>query len=663
MYLTTGTILNNRYRIDAVIGQGGFGITYLALDQVLNVRVAVKEYLPQQAATRSEGQSRVTVYSGEAGQYFEYGLKKFLEEAQSVARFANHPNIVSARDYFEANGTAYMVMEYIEGQTLKQFLDQKGGKIPFELAKQIMLPVMDALRQVHGAGLLHRDISPDNIYLTTDGQVKLLDFGAARYFAGEQSKSLSIILKAGYAPEEQYRSRGKQGAWTDVYAVAATTYRAITGVTPPEALDRKEEDTLQLPSRIGAAISPVEEQVLLKALAVKAPQRFQSMGEFQEALHNGMSGASPLTQAPAKAAITKPQPPAVPLSAGPVSWIPPAGPVAGRKSSATTMAVIFSMVAVLLVLGGGAAVWHFASKSYQASAIRGTATPPEKTVIPATPEGSKTSSITATPRKPDSPRQPADKPTTPNTASADELIHQGGKYPATSVDLRREVETISEKIRSAHLNKDINKWLSCYSSSYPNLGQRENEMLRLWKDYDIKDVSYRISNVQRLSDAQASADIVWNIQVYDHRSQDYTLVRQSFRMILENGAGGWTIRNSQEEAGGSQSSAASTSVQPPGATTGPRWPWTSQRPVREDDLANLSREELLIMRNEIYARHGMVFRQPELRQYFQKQSWYHPRGTLENQQKFIKQLWAELNSTEKNNIQFIIKYARKAGRI
>ena len=256
MYLPTGTLLHSRYSIEQVIGQGGFGVTYLALDRTLNVKVAVKEYLPRQLASRAEGQTKVTVYSGEAREHFAYGLKKFLEEARSVARFATHPNIVSARDYFEANGTAYMVMEYIEGVTFKQFLEQKGGRIPFELASQIMMPVMDALREVHVTGLLHRDISPDNVYITADGRIKLLDFGAARYFTGEQSKSLSVILKTGYAPEEQYRSSGKQGAWTDVYASAATLYRAITGRTPPDALDRKEEDTLEPPSRLGATITP-----------------------------------------------------------------------------------------------------------------------------------------------------------------------------------------------------------------------------------------------------------------------------------------------------------------------------------------------------------------------------------------------------------------------
>jgi serine/threonine protein kinase len=652
MYLPKGTLLLNRYAVERVIGQGGFGITYLAQDIVLNVPVAVKEYLPRQLATRAEGATHVSVFSGEAREHFHFGLKKFLEEARSVARFANHPNIVSARDYFEANGTAYMVMEYIEGVTFKQFLDQKGGRIPFDLAKRIMLPVMDALGQVHNAGLLHRDISPDNIYLTADGQVKLLDFGAARQQAGEHSRSLSVILKAGYAPEEQYRSRGRQGAWTDVYAVAATLYRAITGLTPPEALDRKEEDTLQPPSRLGTVISPSEEQALLKALAVSAPHRFQSMREFQEALQTGIVLTSSIPQPyPAAAALTQPPPASAPSSSRPAGWTHPVKPVAGRKSSATAMAVIFSVAAIVLVLGGGATIWHFARNSSQAIAIQGTTTVPEKAKIPASPEGSKVGSIPATPRTPDSPSHPTD----------------------TSEGFRREeVEKIAEKVRSAHLDKDINKFLSCYDSSYPNLGRVENQMLELWRNYDIKEVSYRISNVQRVSDNQAAADIVWNIQLYDHRTHDYTLVRQKYRTILEKGPGGWKIRDSKETAvvkaamyqGNLKTQPGLENQDNPSLTIlGPSFPWTSQRLVSELELVLMTKDDLLIMRNEILARHGMVFREPRLREHFERQSWYRPRGSLDNKDKILQQVMGELNPIEKKNLQFIMQYARRTGRI
>jgi len=328
MYLPQGTELNSRYVIESLLGHGGFGITYSAYDKILNVRVAVKEYLPRQLATRAEGRTQVSVYSGDARQHYDYGLRKFMEEAQSVARFSHHPNIVSARDYFEANGTAYMVMEYVEGVTLKEYVEKKGGRISFEEAKGIMMSVMDALREVHQAGMLHRDISPDNIYITTTAQVKILDFGAARYFAGEQSKSLSVILKPGYAPEEQYRSSGKQGSWTDVYAVGATIYKALTGKTPPDALDRKEEDTLEPPSRLGVCIPPSAEQALLQALAVTASQRFQTMGEFQQAF----TGGEPMTMA-FQTFQPAPESSYAPVSGPGAPPFSPPPPVSGQPSS------------------------------------------------------------------------------------------------------------------------------------------------------------------------------------------------------------------------------------------------------------------------------------------------------------------------------------------
>jgi hypothetical protein len=185
-------------------------------------------------------------------------------------------------------------MDYVDGITLRHYLDQQpGGRISVADALKLLMPVMDALRAVHKAGLLHRDLAPDNIYLTEDGRIKLLDFGAARFAASEHSKSLSIILKPGYAPEEQYRARGKQGPWTDVYGLAATCYRAITGAVPPEALDRLDNDDLVPPSRLGIAITPGQEATLLQALAVKAGQRFQSMAELQQAWRAGAAAPQP----------------------------------------------------------------------------------------------------------------------------------------------------------------------------------------------------------------------------------------------------------------------------------------------------------------------------------------------------------------------------------
>ena len=322
LYLPVGSILHDRYLIGRVLGSGGFGITYLARDLLLNSKLCIKEFLPTDLATRAQGQSEVSIYTGEKQKHFQFGLEKFLEEARVLAKFEKHPGVVTVRDFFEGNNTAYLVMLYEEGTTFGEYLKANNGKIGYETALKIMMPVMDALREVHKAGLLHRDIAPDNIYITQGGQVKLLDFGAARYSMGEQNKSLSVILKHGYAPEEQYRSRGKQGAWTDIYAVAATFYRAITGIRPLASNDRMEEDTLALPSREGVTIPPRAEAALLKAMSVRAADRLQSMEEFQQAL------------------MEEPPPPPQPIGDPPPGFPVWAAAIAG-----------FAVIAVIALLG------------------------------------------------------------------------------------------------------------------------------------------------------------------------------------------------------------------------------------------------------------------------------------------------------------------------
>lgn len=284
LFLSPRTILEGKYLIGRVLGQGGFGITYLAWDINLNVKLAIKEYFPQDLASRAAGHSQVSAYSGSMGSQYEYGLDKFLQEARTLAQFEGHPNIVSVRDYFKANGTAYFVMSYVEGITLQKHLANAGGKLPVDQALGIIMPVLDALKEVHAVNILHRDISPDNIFINRRGQVILIDFGAARQAIGEKGHSLSIILKPGYAPEEQYRSKGEQGPWTDIYAVAATVYHLITGQQPPEALERLVEDNMSFPTQLGVDINENEEQAIIKALAVRAPDRFQTINDFQAAL-------------------------------------------------------------------------------------------------------------------------------------------------------------------------------------------------------------------------------------------------------------------------------------------------------------------------------------------------------------------------------------------
>ena len=284
LQLAPRTVLEGRYLLGRALGQGGFGITYLAWDLSLNRKLAIKEYFPLAVSTRAEDHRSVSPLSNKSWPDFEYGLNKFAEEGRNLARFKGSTGIVSMFSFFHANGTAYIVMEYVEGVTFKQYLEQRGGKIQFKAALSVFVLVTDALGEVHAAGMLHRDISPDNIYVENNGQIKILDFGATRYAMGEQSQSLSVVLKPGYAPEEQYRRRGHQGPWTDVYALAATFYRAITGQVPPEAPDRLAHDELIPPSRLGVVLPAKSEAALLKALAVRAENRFQSVATFRSAV-------------------------------------------------------------------------------------------------------------------------------------------------------------------------------------------------------------------------------------------------------------------------------------------------------------------------------------------------------------------------------------------
>lgn len=281
------TVLAEKYVLGRVLGQGGFGITYLAWDLLLNRKLAIKEYYPREICSRGRDELTVQPLSQRAQEDFQYGKSKFVEEGQNLARFRDYPGIVSLLEFIEANGTAYIVMAYMEGMTFKQYLEKHNGKIPFEAARAILDPVMDALREVHRIGMLHRDISPDNIYLNTDHQVKILDFGSTRYAMKEQSHGLTVIFKPGYAPLEQYTTHGKQGAWTDVYAVGATLYRALTGSPPVPAPDRLENDPLVSPSHQGVAIPPHSEAALLKALAVRVEDRLQTIEDFQNALSPG----------------------------------------------------------------------------------------------------------------------------------------------------------------------------------------------------------------------------------------------------------------------------------------------------------------------------------------------------------------------------------------
>lgn len=285
--LQPGTMLSRRYLVGNSIGQGGFGITYIGLDMKLGMRVAIKEFFPTGYANRNNGvSSEITISSEKEETFFVDGREKFYKEARAVAKFSGHPGIVDVRDFFEENNTAYIVMEYLEGQNLRDYMQEHGLFAPDEIFV-LLDPVFDALQKIHEEGIVHRDISPDNIMFLSGGNVKLMDFGAARAVNFEDMRSMSIILKAGYAPEEQYRSKGEQGPWTDIYALCATIYRCITGIVPEDALQRLYADYLKRPSELGIAIDAKMENALMAGLQVKAKDRCRSMEEFRAILGGG----------------------------------------------------------------------------------------------------------------------------------------------------------------------------------------------------------------------------------------------------------------------------------------------------------------------------------------------------------------------------------------
>ena len=294
------------YELVRVLGFGGFGMTYLGFDHNLDKPVAVKEYLPSDIAIRTDARSVAPQASNFRGD-FQWGLERFLDEARTLARF-DHPNIIRVYRFFEAHGTGYIVMEYAEGEPLSAHLERKGPLQEAEL-KVILYPLLDGLEVVHQANFLHRDIKPGNIVLRdSDGSPVLLDFGSARQAVGTKSRSVTSIVTPGYAPIEQYSSRGRQGPWTDLYALGGVCYRVLTGQVPQDATDRMRHDPLvpvvkQCAGRASAAfLSSVD-----WALSVDEGDRPQSVGAWREAME-GMAAEKVVDDVPSVRRVEQKKP-------------------------------------------------------------------------------------------------------------------------------------------------------------------------------------------------------------------------------------------------------------------------------------------------------------------------------------------------------------------
>lgn len=291
--LPEGTLLGNRYIVKSVLGIGGFGVTYKAFDTLKQKVCAIKEFSPSGLAYRSPGEKQMRIYSNAASSYYQHGMMRFLEEAQMLQRLKNISAVVQVEECFQENCTAYFAMEYLDGTNLKKVIMAAGNVISSDDIIWMIAEVGTAMGIIHRtARILHRDISPENIYLLKDGRVKLLDFGSARQQTMDERQEFSVEFKHGFAPPEQYSRTGKQGFYTDVYALASTCYYALTGLRVPDAMERLGEKNYKCLKELRPDIDPRISDALDRALMLDYRQRTQTMEAFVEGIRPGWNWES-----------------------------------------------------------------------------------------------------------------------------------------------------------------------------------------------------------------------------------------------------------------------------------------------------------------------------------------------------------------------------------
>lgn len=360
--LPSGTVLRGRYRVEKVLGQGGFGITYLGFDMLMEKQVAIKEFYPDSAVYRDCSKTLlVSCTSQQTEFHFQASKARFLREAKALVKFQDIPEVVDIMDFIEENNTAYIVMEYVQGMSLAKYVAAKGGRLTAEETFTLLKPVMQALAAVHKGGIVHRDIAPDNIILHPMGGAKLLDFGAVRALESNDTdsplaKSTEAILKHGFAPIEQYNSRGSLGPWTDEYAMCATIYYCLTGKIPAEASVRISEGA-ELGWNSIPGLLPHQAAALEKAMSLRAKDRFPDMDQLLAAL---FSVPQPVAPAPEPVEVPQPafQPPVAPASQ-PAPQNLYTGGTAKKKFPvvpvviAAVAVVVLAAVIIAVLLGGG----------------------------------------------------------------------------------------------------------------------------------------------------------------------------------------------------------------------------------------------------------------------------------------------------------------------
>ncbi|MCL2256256.1 MAG: serine/threonine protein kinase, partial [Firmicutes bacterium] len=273
------TVLVGRYVIGKPLGAGGFGVTYLAYDLKEDAKVAIKEFFPKGFTMRSSGGNHVTLINKSHGDAFNHWLKAFVKEAQILISIKHLKGVVRFFDFFQTRSTAYIVMDYLEGVSLRTYLNNQNGKMSLQRTQKMIRPVLDSLLSLHQYGVIHKDISPENILIVDNRYVKLIDFGAASIYTQRTEKPY-IVLKAGFSPIELYTTSVAQGPFSDVYQIGATIYNCICGAIPPPASERLNQDRIIRPSQYGVKMPIILENSLMKALAVKPRDRYDNMGAF-----------------------------------------------------------------------------------------------------------------------------------------------------------------------------------------------------------------------------------------------------------------------------------------------------------------------------------------------------------------------------------------------
>lgn len=302
--LPPATLLHEQYIVGTVLGKGGFGITYVGYDNLQRHKVAIKEFYPTAVAYRNSEETTEITVPAEQKQIYATGVTRFYEEAVTLSCLQEIPAIVDIYDFFYENNTAYIVMEFVDGTAVDQIVLQQGG-LDVDLTLTIYYPILQALQKVHAAGILHRDISPSNIMLDGHFCPRLIDFGSSRAYSHELSTDLTVILKKGFAPIEQYSRKGKHGPAEDVYALCASMYYTMTGKVPPAAPDRRVFDTLEPIHKYRADVPAELAHILMKGLSVLPEDRYPDMTALCDAIDQSIHGESPkvdrpLPQKPAK---------------------------------------------------------------------------------------------------------------------------------------------------------------------------------------------------------------------------------------------------------------------------------------------------------------------------------------------------------------------------